>query len=201
MIKIVDVLDPITEEGIFQAILRLFPTTFTWLDSTIASRLDMEYYLGHSAEKSISRLYERLIEREEANDIASSLDAITGMIVGQFKDNWNKIYEAYNIDYEPLENYNMVENEGVNSKVTNKVTTDGSTFGFNSSEAVPNSKVENESSTEGLAKDNYRDLTRSGNIGVTTSQQMLESEIKLRQFNFIQQVMNDIDSVMCLKIY
>ena len=44
-------------------------------------------------------------------------------------------------------------------------------------------------------------LTRHGNIGVTTSQQMLESEIKLRQYNFIEELYKDIDSILCLKIY
>ena len=44
-------------------------------------------------------------------------------------------------------------------------------------------------------------LTRHGNIGVTTSQQMLESEIKLRQYNFIEEMYKDIDSILCLKIY
>lgn len=199
--KIIDVLDPITEEGVFQAIYRLYPTNFEWLDSTTAIRLDTEYYLGHSSNKYISKLYERLLGRESEGDITSALDTITNMIVGKFKDNWNKIYDAYNTTYKPLENYSMVENEEVNSKVTNKVTTDGSTYGFNSSTAVPNSKVENESTTEGSANDNNRELTRSGNIGVTTSQQMLESEIKLRQYNFINQVMNDIDTIMCLKKY
>ena len=44
-------------------------------------------------------------------------------------------------------------------------------------------------------------LTRSGNIGVTTSQQMLESEFKVRQYDFYKMIYNDIDSVLCLSIY
>ena len=46
-----------------------------------------------------------------------------------------------------------------------------------------------------------RMLTRKGNIGVTTSQQMLESEIKLRKYDFYKRLMMDVDSVMCLKSY
>ena len=43
--------------------------------------------------------------------------------------------------------------------------------------------------------------SRSGNIGVTTSQQMLESEIKIRLYDFIESMLNDIDKVTCLAVY
>ena len=46
-----------------------------------------------------------------------------------------------------------------------------------------------------------RELTRSGNIGVTTSQQMLQSEIELRKWLYYQSVFNDIDSILTLSIY
>lgn len=46
-----------------------------------------------------------------------------------------------------------------------------------------------------------RSLTRSGNIGVTTSQQMLESEIALWQWNFFESVYADVDSVLTTQIY
>lgn len=48
---------------------------------------------------------------------------------------------------------------------------------------------------------NY-ELTRSGNIGVTTSQQMAESEISLWRWNFFNDVVfPDIDRVLTLMIY
>lgn len=50
-------------------------------------------------------------------------------------------------------------------------------------------------------KDIVRDLTRSGNIGVTTTQQMLTSEIELRKWLYYQSVFNDIDSILTLSIY
>lgn len=47
-----------------------------------------------------------------------------------------------------------------------------------------------------------RGLTRHGNIGVTTSQQMLESEIELRnKNNFYKMVLNDVSSILCLSVY
>ena len=50
-------------------------------------------------------------------------------------------------------------------------------------------------------KDTTRELTRSGNIGVTTSQMMAESEIRLRQWLFYQEVFKDIDNILTLSIY
>ncbi len=41
----------------------------------------------------------------------------------------------------------------------------------------------------------------SGNIGVTTTQQMIESEIKLRQYNFIEQMFDDLDREFTLSCY
>ena len=43
--------------------------------------------------------------------------------------------------------------------------------------------------------------TKSGNIGVTTSQQMLESELELRKYDLLSVVFEDCDSVLCLNIY
>ena len=44
-------------------------------------------------------------------------------------------------------------------------------------------------------------LTRSGNVGVTTSQQMLESERDIAMFNFIGIVAHDIIKSICICIY
>ena len=48
---------------------------------------------------------------------------------------------------------------------------------------------------------NERVLTRSGNIGVTTSQQMIQSERDLWQWNFFESVFTDLDYVLTLQIY
>ena len=44
-------------------------------------------------------------------------------------------------------------------------------------------------------------LKRAGNIGVTTSQQLIESEIELRRKNFFSQVFRDVDSILTIRIY
>lgn len=103
-------------------------------------------------------------------------------------------------------------------------TTDNGIFGFNSSTAkeadtaettANNTRTDNlqatndntETETRNLANSNTtqrtdtRTLSRSGNIGVTTSQQMIQSELELWQWNFFKSVFDDIDSICCLDVY
>lgn len=56
--------------------------------------------------------------------------------------------------------------------------------------------------TSGNEKSNVnRTLTRKGNIGVTTSQQMIESERELWNWRFFEIVFDDVDRVLTLPIY
>lgn len=50
---------------------------------------------------------------------------------------------------------------------------------------------------------NTEDVTtqRSGNIGVTTSQQLLQSEISLWKWNFYKSVFDDVDTYMALSLF
>lgn len=92
---------------------------------------------------------------------------------------------------------------------------DSSVYGMNSSGPVPASKVSTTSGvtverTPGVTdtteksfdhrQDHYL-LTRSGNIGVTTNQQMQMSSIELWKWNFWLQVFDDLDSCFCLDCY
>lgn len=58
------------------------------------------------------------------------------------------------------------------------------------------------SENETGGKEFERELTRRGNIGVTTSQQMIESEIKLWQWNFIKNVVYPLaDELLTIPMY
>ena len=62
-----------------------------------------------------------------------------------------------------------------------------------------------EALTHGHTIDNDDDernhLTRSGNIGVTTTQQMAESDLQLWKWNFFYEVFSDIDNVFTISTY
>lgn len=95
-------------------------------------------------------------------------------------------------------------------------TSNNQLWGFNSTDSVNSDKQTGdttrdvESTTDNTHKNTDREtkditsdrtLKRSGNIGVTTSQQMIESERQLWLWNFFESVFSDIDKILVLKIY
>ena len=199
-----------------------------WLDSNYALELDIELYMSRSGDKFISPLYQRMLESiGESIQGEETKEKLFDLIVNKFALSWNKIWDALTTNYKPLENYDMEQTETPditkerntksNTKITNTneiETSQQNVFGFNSSDAVPSTSQEgsNTTTTEGNEDDNNtweeetetgtRGLTRHGNIGVTTSQQMLLSEVDLRTKTiFTDIVLKDVDSMLCLMVY
>lgn len=141
---------------------------------------------------------------EEVN-YANFATELSFMIINRFADRWEEYISSLTIEYNPIHNYDMKENEKVNSKITTHDDNTDSSVGFNIADVEDASPVATQSAiitTEGEDKDNKRELTRSGNIGVTTSQQMLESEIKLRDENVIvKRLIEDVVGYITLSIY
>lgn len=169
-----------------------------------------------------------------------AIEALARLVWNRFGDAWTHIHDVLVAEYAPLENYNMVENEDpalvdiygasddyevthhreINSRnvtETEDMQTDSDIYGFNSSTAVPESKVTTGGTvtSSGDKEDNFedssesqkgvktvthggtRELRRSGNIGVTTSQQMLESEVALRIKNHLDDIIyNDLNQIL-----
>lgn len=131
------------------------------------------------------------------------------------KDNYSRIMAALTEEYNPIENYNMVEYSGSASKVSDTKSTPG-TITATTKVAPFTDDNQNLSQTVTSALKSsagYEDAsqsmrwadgdafgstptgnsvamqkhTRSGNIGVTTSQQMLEQELKLRADSIVDE--------------
>lgn len=189
---------------------------FEFISVDNQEELDLDYYLSHSGNKYISNLYDNILNKYPEED---SLVYISKIIENRFKNKWVRIYDALvKEEYKALENYSMVEVETpdledhrvtkLDQDITNEVNTND--YGFNSNDPVPTShnvnKItgsgDNNKTDEVVNRTGTRTLIRSGNIGVTTSQQMLESEIKLRVlYNMRDIIFTDVDKVLCLSIY
>ena len=200
-----------------------FPLVNAFINNDNYQDITEEYFIGYSADKYISPLMEKLYSKNDDLDVLSS--KLAKFIYRRFATKWKKIYDALMTQYNPLENYSMLEErtpeltteetENVNTEVTtNRETNASSKYkGFNASDPVTITTTDGSEdvTTSGASADNEtrkvientgkETLTRSGNIGVTTSQQMLESEFKVRQYDFYKMIYNDIDSVLCLSIY
>ena len=281
--------------AIFKAIAGLTGATeeFPWLEN--AATLDIEYIGNWSGDKTVSPLIDKMIEQNENETnplvLTSAQKVVLATLIrNKYANKWTRLYAVMNAEYNPIENYSMVEEEtpdiihrhGVSDdyaavdthtterdisraetasndyKVTDERKTatdftvdtdtgsDAGVYGFNSAVDTPvqsntatgnstttttgdadkntvtdehtqtggltvretasaNNNVEEHTQTQtGYTEDTEtgkRTLTRSGNIGVTTSQQMLESDVALWQWNFFESVFNDIDSVLTIPIY
>lgn len=95
--------------------------------------------------------------------------------------------------------YNGVTNEG--EEVSESKVTGTDTTQYNNRVNKDTGTSANTASGEDTHTRNYH-LERSGNIGVTTSQQMITSERELYLWNFFERVVfPDIDRALTLKIY
>lgn len=220
-------------------------------------QMGIAYVLRHSGKKEASSLVSDFCDVDGHLTTEGEV-TVAGIIETMFKDQWDRIYDALTTEYNPLENYNMIEegqdidkmeygektkeyNHGAKSSSDQYGAQSGSSTkgamesseedeisAFNSSSYQDsNRKSSNEGSrsdsfnrssyTDGHSETAYKDsevssaeddtttkdhqLTRSGNIGVTTSQQMLQSEFDVRAYRFFEQMFRDIDSLCALRVY
>ena len=125
----------------------------------------------------------------------------------QRKEIITKLIDTTKLDYNPIDNYDRTEEvkrdyEGTNEnktetngKSTRNSTQESKVSAYDSNEYLPkdqvigSSKDEDESGTKGTGKDKIVESisTRTrGNIGITTTQQMIESERKVVLFNIYE---------------
>lgn len=118
------------------------------------------------------------------------------------------------------DNHTVTLNETVKDTGTVKATTKTNIYGFNSTKGQPSddgngtnttdmtnartgTNTDNITKTGNTSRDDSenRTLTRSGNIGVTTSQQMIQSEIDLWDWNYYKDVIVDVMNMLTLSTY
>lgn len=245
MLNLMEAIPYWTNKGFFQSIRTVSSAEIPW-DSSDDALLDFYFFSQHSGKKLISPMLEMKLSHEGATAGTvpeSDFLTICKVVYAIFGRNWNKLYATLDLNYNPIENYSMVEHEvnldNENSTRTPNLTTteypdlettvtpenyttttNNKIYGFDSSTASPSddsivtesgsrsttqtgSNTTKETGTDQNAsiRNGDRTLTRSGNIGVTTSQRMIESERKLWDWFFFSQVFKDLDSMLTLSIY
>lgn len=184
-----------------------------WLADN-ATYLDQGYLYRHAPSKEISREVEIALENGGGNNdptgpypdlwtlTQTSVSALMYGFYIEYGDNIAKIIAAMETNYKPLENYSMEEETTPDLTDTNtaksNVRTTGSNkvYGFNSATAVPVTDTQTDTATQGadtsnqsvLKRTGKNTVKRSGNIGVTTSQQMLISELDLRESRCVEEM-------------
>lgn len=275
-----------------------------WKENGINTELDIAYMGNQSGQKYISPLVEQFVENGELSTVDRG--TIASVLFALYGDNWSKLYATLFFEYNPIENYHMIEtHSGTDTntqtpknwektiertpdvtrtetqtptnwnetesftdyhetttetpeewkKTTTSLTADNegnsenSVVPFNGSMPVLASKVktdakskseeeqtgtyerdttktgsisrgqsgtyetetvesgtdtttETQEGTFEIETEYNTELERSGNIGVTTSQQMITSERELYMWKFFYDVVfPDVDKVLTLAIY
>lgn len=96
------------------------------------------------------------------------------------------------------------------------LNTQNNLWGFNSESSIPSDMqdgtntanntntrdlTDTETGTDTTTGESTRKLTRAGNIGTNTFQNLLQQERNLWMYNFFEQVFKDVDSVLTIPIY
>lgn len=165
--------------------------------------LDFQFLSG-GWDRYISPVWERLattINGTHIDDYSRYNEHLAMNVLAKFGDKWERLIEAFFTEYNPIYNYNMDETKNTGTSMTIGDTNENYVSGFNSSTLVKNSENPNTRTITGDIEENEEHTVRKGNIGVTTSQQMLESEIELRQYNIIDQMLEDVYSLLTLSVY
>ena len=135
--------------------------------------------------------------------------------IGVFSKKWewtlNKWAKAINIEYDPLYNFDRHEIYTDTSKTKAESNTNATSLNevsaFNDIDsATPNMKPTSKATSEagGTNKGegtNTHEGRLYGNIGVTTSQQMLQSELDLGYWNIYNEIANLFSTEYCIRIY
>lgn len=186
-------------------------------------------YNFHSGDKTPAPILKKYLGTD--GTLTSAGEAFIGTLLDSyFGKKWQRILDAFESDYNPLENYDRQElstdthnltdstNYGAHTTQTNLgaqiVTGTDDVVPFNNENEYEvgkntnNAGARQDSQTSQAHTDSTghtgtlrTDSRIHGNIGVTTSQQMLQSEIELRQYNLAEQIFKDIDTLIALKIY
>lgn len=107
---------------------------------------------------------------------------------------WNKLYTLRSIEYQPIENYDRYEDITETGKSKGQSSNSGNSLYSEFPMESPLKKSVNNTDSNSSANseantDTQRKAHIHGNIGVTTSQQMLESEINLqKQLSMLKQL-------------
>ena len=125
-----------------------------------------------------------------------------------------KLWDTLSLEYDPISNYDRQEISTRNTSSTSSGVNTGSGNStnineispFNASGYTPDSKATNSSSTTASNSDQSTGTDRYtshvyGNIGVTTSQQMIESERAVSRFDIYREIAADFSKTFFIQIY
>lgn len=213
---------------LFPSIQTIFDKVSTDLKLfTIFTSAEMFYYFADKfGERDFYKYYDTENITNNTNMIKQASDYIA-LYGKSHKYEYDKLVDTLSLEYNPIENYSMTErgtdtrtpnitqtNKGVNTNtvgVDTSITTGKTTFDKSNS-FINDTKTTNTGTNTDTQDINttvttagnekiIHEFTRSGNIGVTTSQQMIESERQLAMFSAVDLFVKAIADIILIGVY
>lgn len=204
-----------------QGIYEYDPTVFDGFDSPTYTDDDNVVHTLNR-DNVINNILLECAELEVIYPSPTTMKLAIGVWSASNQRSWDKLYKSMFLEYNPMWNVDANETEtetnqrdisrlhtGSNNETVNLTNTE-SVQGFNSNE-WSESKKNVDSGTDNVAisnnetvdDDNERVLTkrRTGNIGVTASQDLIKKEREISDFSIIEYITQSFKERFCLLVY
>lgn len=189
-------------------------------DNTIFNELVLPE--GMDKQLYINNLLMETAEMEVLFSNPAIMRSVIGIWSSAHLDSWAKMWNTTKLEYNPIENYDRQEdwtdNNKTNSKVQSKDVGTGKNHstdiskaaGFDSGNLVTSGQNDNDSNnestqignSEGNSNEELKHTGRvHGNIGVTTSQQMIEEERRVADWNMYEYLIDKFKQQFLLLVY
>lgn len=126
------------------------------------------------------------------------------------KYEFDKLAETLDLEYNPIENYDRKEEWTDRTESTSNSSTKGngtsmeSKYAFDSTSFNPYTRTESTNNDTDTVRGNGETVHSGkihGNIGVTTSQQMIQSEREVANFDIYDYIANKFEDAFTLAVY
>ena len=119
---------------------------------------------------------------------------------------YKRMYDALMIEYEALENYDRIEttrdDNTSKSHSTSISSSNGSVSAFNSTTFEPTNSTSGSGESDANGEGHLTHTSRiHGNIGVTTSAQMLRGELEIRTYDIYKTIAMEFERELLIQIY
>ena len=117
-------------------------------------------------------------------------------------NSWKKLYQTELIKYNPIWNVDadITQQRKINRKIESDDDNTHSVTGFNSTTWASANKDERDITNTETTGESFTE-SRTGNIGVTASQDLIKKEREIAGFNIIDHITDSFKQRFCLMIY
>ena len=182
------------------------PSIFDGLDAPSYTDPDTQAVTVVNKEKLIQNICLECAELEVVYPAFDTMKLAIGVWSAAEFNTWQKLFATTMVKYNPIWNVDAHEFEtygrGYTDELSFNSTDTGAVQGFNSSTWADSNKVTyGGKDTHSGREDSGTEKTRQGNIGVTTTQKMLQEERELAEFSMINYITMSFKRRFCLMIY